>query len=130
MLTRNLHPPNMCNGTKLKIIKLQQYYLEAIIISGCGRGEIVYIPRIPLIPTDSEISFKRLQFPIKLCFSMTINKAQRQTLKTAGICLKKPCFSHGQLYVAMSSVTSPQQLYVFTNLQNKTINVVYQEALQ
>jgi len=35
---------------------------------------------------------------------MTINRAQSQTLKSVGIYLPSPVFSHGQLYVAMSRV--------------------------
>ena len=33
---------------------------------------------------------------------MTINKAQGQTFDRVGIYLPKPCFTHGQLYVAFS----------------------------
>ncbi|GAA0185858.1 hypothetical protein LIER_33146 [Lithospermum erythrorhizon] len=44
----------------------------------------------------------RRQIPIRLCFAMTINKAQGQTLDFVGIYLKQPVFSHGQLYVALS----------------------------
>ena len=36
----------------------------------------------------------------------TINKAQGQTLRVAGIDLTTQCSSHGQLYVALSCVTS------------------------
>ena len=33
---------------------------------------------------------------------MTINKSQGETFDIVGVYLKKPCFSHGQLYVAFS----------------------------
>ncbi|GKD43047.1 ATP-dependent DNA helicase RRM3-like protein [Tanacetum coccineum] len=68
-------------------------------------GRELFIHRIPLQPPTDEqytVPFKRLQFPIRLCFAMTINKAQGQTLDHVGVYLKEPAFSHGQLYVALS----------------------------
>ncbi|KIH67866.1 hypothetical protein ANCDUO_01802 [Ancylostoma duodenale] len=37
--------------------------IEATILTGKARGEEVFIPRIPMIPTDMPFDFKRLQFP-------------------------------------------------------------------
>ena len=93
-------------------------------------GEDVFIPRIPLIPSDSEIPFvfKRLQFPVKLSFAMSINKSQGQTLSVAGLQLKEHCFSHGQLYVACTRVGSPRNLFVYAPSGN-TRNIVYKEIL-
>ena len=51
--------------------------LEANILSGKFQGEVVLLPRIPMIPSDSPIPFKRLQFPIRLAYAMTINKAKQ-----------------------------------------------------
>ncbi|UYV74429.1 hypothetical protein LAZ67_11003528 [Cordylochernes scorpioides] len=53
-----------------------------------------------------------LSVPIALGFSML----QGQTLQVVGVHLESPCFSHGQLYVACSRVSSPK-------------NIVYQGAL-
>ncbi|GBN32030.1 hypothetical protein AVEN_192132-1 [Araneus ventricosus] len=74
MLLRNLAPSKgLCNGTRLIITKLQQNIIQAKSIDGT---ETFLIPRIPLIPsqTNMPFKFKRLQFPIRLVFSMTINK--------------------------------------------------------
>jgi len=53
-------------------------------------------------------TLRRHQFPVRLAFTMTINKAQGQTLKMVGIFLPKPIFTHGQLYVAMSCIGCPE----------------------
>ena len=98
--------------------------IEATILTGAYSGEDVLLPRIPLIPNDAPVEFKRLQFPVKLAFAMTINKAQGQSLQLCGLHLKNPCFSHGQLYVACSRVGRPSALYILAN-DGETRNVVY-----
>jgi hypothetical protein len=43
------------------------HVLEATILIGCAKWEDVFIPLVPIIPTDMPFEFKRLQFPsIKL----------------------------------------------------------------
>ncbi|XP_015368098.1 PREDICTED: uncharacterized protein LOC107164697 [Diuraphis noxia] len=73
MLLQNLKPPKLCNGTRLKVKALHRNIVEATILTGCAKGETVFVPRIPLIPNDNPFEFKRLQFPLKVCFAMTIN---------------------------------------------------------
>jgi hypothetical protein len=128
MLLRNLDPPKLCNGTRLTIKNLYPHLIEATILSGCGKGEDVFIPRIPLIPSNLPFNFRRLQFPVSLAFAMTINKSQGQTIKVVGLNLIEPCFSHGQLYVACSRVSNPKNLFVLAP-SGSTKNIVYQGAL-
>lgn len=129
MLLRNLKPPQLCNGTRLKVKALHRNVVEATILTGCAQGETVFVPRIPLIPNDLPFEFKRIQFPLKVCFAMTINKSQGQTLKFAGIDLRENCFSHGQFYVACSRVSSPSSLIILANSNRLAKNVVYKEVL-
>ena len=128
LLLRNLDPPRLCNGTRLTIKQMLPHVLEATIMTGKANGQNVFIPRIPIIPTDCPIEFKRLQYPIRLSFAMTINKSQGQTLKAVGLNLKEAVFSHGQLYVGCTRVGNPNNLVIMSD--NKlTKNVVYREVL-
>ncbi len=70
---------------------------------------------------------RRRQFPIRLCYAMTINKSQGQTLQYVGLNLETPVFSHGQLYVAMSRVQKPQNLKLYAPAGIS--NIVYHQAL-
>lgn len=128
IMLRNINPPKLCNGTRLVVSKLMKNVICATILKGKFEGEEVLIPRIPMIPTDLPFEFKRLQFPIRLAFAMTINKSQGQSLKVCGLNLENQCFSHGQLYVACSRVGRPSALFVLAP-DNKTKNVVYHKVL-
>jgi ATP-dependent DNA helicase PIF1 len=129
IMLRNINQPRLCNGTRLAIKKLLNNVIEATILKGKYKGEDVLIPRIPMIPTDVPFEFKRLQFPVRLAFAMTINKSQGQSLSVCGINLENPCFSHGQLYVACSRVGKPSDLFIYAP-GNQTKNIVYHKALQ
>ncbi|XP_021971538.2 uncharacterized protein LOC110866705 [Helianthus annuus] len=135
MLLRNIDQQNgLCNGTRLQITRLGKRVIEAEILSGSNVGSRTYIPRISMIPSDKKIPFKfqRRQFPITVCFAMTINKSQGQSLSRVGIYLRDPVFSHGQLYVALSRVKTKDGVKVLIfdkdgRPTNKTANVVYKE---
>ena len=108
--------------------KLILYVIEATILSGCGKGEDMFIPRIPINPSDMPFEFKRLQFPVWLSFAMSINKSQRQSLKVAGLQLEDLCLSHEQLHVGYSCMGSSKNLFVYAP-GGRIKNIVYMEAL-
>ena len=74
ILLRNFNPPKLCNGTRLAVKKLLPNLIEATILTAKSKGEVCLIPRIPMIPTDMPFEFKRLQYPVRLSFAMSINK--------------------------------------------------------
>lgn len=121
----------------MTLLRASRRVLEVRILGGDHNGEIAFIPRISLTPTsksaDFAFSLRRCQFPVRLAFAISINKAQGQSVGTVGLNLQVPVFSHGQLYVALSRATSSRRVKVLlpaneTNL--RTRNVVYPEIFE
>ena len=141
MLLRNLAiTRGLCNGTRLIVHRLHEHTVDAEIITGACRGDRVLIPRIKLAPSDANLPFilHRTQFPVRLSYCMTINKAQGQTFDKLGILLPSPVFSHGQLYVAFSRACAFKNIHIQINQTHCqglfgrkyiTKNVVFKEVL-
>uniref|UniRef100_A0A183BNP0 ATP-dependent DNA helicase n=1 Tax=Globodera pallida TaxID=36090 RepID=A0A183BNP0_GLOPA len=106
----------LCNGTRVQICKLGNNILRCKIMTGKHRGLI---------------KCERIQFPLRPGSVMTINKSQGQTLTHVGVLLdKSQCFSHGQLYTALSRVRDSANIRVCTKRADRRIrNVVMTELL-
>lgn len=106
ILLRNLDPHNgLCNGTRLVVRGFKNNAVDAETVNGQHAGDRVFIPRIPLSPSEDltlPFKFKQKQFPIRLSFAMTINKAKGRQYPMLASTFLNPfslminCMSHCQ----------------------------------
>ena len=107
----------LTNGTRCVVINHSPLRLFVkIVTENKFVNQNVWVPRIAMkeeiLNQGNCYHLRRIQFPCRLGYALTINKAQGQTLESAGVFLPTSCFSHGQLYVALSRVGSPDAIRV------------------
>ncbi|XP_074374062.1 uncharacterized protein LOC141714442 [Apium graveolens] len=136
MLMRNLNQiMGLCNGTRMIVKRCLPNSIVCDILTGSQVGTTHIIPRIEMEPSNTQwpFEFKRVQFPVQLCYAMTINKSRGQSLHKVGLYLSRSVFTHGQLYVVVSRVTSPSGLHILIDSDsggytNVTANVIFEEV--
>ena len=106
-----------CNGTRYLIKHIGQYrlVLHKLDSKNDDKNKVLILPRIPLRYGGTKFPFElvRLQFPIKIAFALTINRAQGQSAKKCGILLPMNVWTHGQIYVAFSRCGNPTNMHVW-----------------
>uniref|UniRef100_A0A915DEK9 ATP-dependent DNA helicase n=1 Tax=Ditylenchus dipsaci TaxID=166011 RepID=A0A915DEK9_9BILA len=122
MLLRNVNVQlGLCNGTRMVITELHRNVIRCRIINESSRmyNQVVNLPRFKFEYDPSrhggadERHFFRTQFPIRLAFAMTINKAQGQTAERVGLALHSEVFGAGQTYVGLSRSRNAASITVF-----------------
>lgn len=96
------------------------------------------IPRIRFqfrLPFGESFKMCRTQFPLRLAYSITINKSQGQEYNNVLIDLRNQAFAHGHLYVALSRVKYYNKIAIlvhhYDTRENNPIvtNIIYPELL-
>ena len=108
-----------CNGTRYLVKTIGQYrvILHKLDAKGDDKNNVLILPRIPCHYGGRNFPFEltRLQFPLKIAFALTINRAQGQSAQKCGILLPKNVWTHGQVYVAFSRCGNPRNIFVWAD---------------
>lgn len=117
MLLSNLEiPPGLTNGSKLLILHHNQRELFVKVLHDQVESEYVRIPRMWLLSSiESTLlhPFKRLQFPVRRCFAVVINKCQGRNLSVVGMDLREDYVLQGQCYVGFPQTADAGAIHVF-----------------
>lgn len=116
IILRNLSKRDaLTNNTRVRILSISKYCIH---VQTLGSNPVrAAIPRIRFkfrLPFGESYQLRRTQFPLRLAYSMSLNKAQGQELKMALLDLRKPVFAHGHLYVGLSRVREATNIAIFT----------------
>jgi ATP-dependent exoDNAse (exonuclease V) alpha subunit len=89
-----------------------------------------------VIATAGGFALLRKQFPLRVAYAVTINRAQGQELDRALVDIRDNVFTHGQCYVALSRVRRREHIALFLNSETElvdghaaTVNIVFPELL-
>jgi hypothetical protein len=141
MLQRNINiKSSFCNGSMLRVVRMLN---NIIVCRHLLTNGVIFLHRMPMTSDETGFPFRlrRIQFPIRLAYCITINKSQGSTFDRIGIYLPVGVFDHGQLYTSVSRVRSADNLKVLalnrfdqgiiTSNPNHVYvkNIVYREIL-
>ncbi|KAL7532029.1 hypothetical protein ACHAWF_004001, partial [Thalassiosira exigua] len=118
ILLRNMNiKAGHCNGTCYLVKEIGKYrlVLHKLGAREDDKNKVLILPRIPLRYGGQNFPFEltRLQFPIKIAFALTINRAHGQSASKCAILLPKDVWTHGQIYVAFSRCGNPDNVYAW-----------------
>uniref|UniRef100_A0A803MDS9 (+)RNA virus helicase C-terminal domain-containing protein n=1 Tax=Chenopodium quinoa TaxID=63459 RepID=A0A803MDS9_CHEQI len=133
---RLLREPSSSKGYKTTRLKSLEYgsqdEMQRMQSLPAAKRPKIPKPKRPITKSSAyPFQFQRKQFPLKLSFAMTINKAQGKTLNKVVVYLPRSCFSHVQLYVALSRAREAANVSVITDVDadRLDLNVVSYDIL-
>jgi hypothetical protein len=100
----------LCNGTRLRVHRLGRNVITCTSLGSTHHGNMVVLPAFPW--PAAVVSSKAWSCSVgsSQYVSPLLNKTQGQSSDRIGLILQREVFSHGQLYVACSRVTSPERI--------------------
>ncbi|KAE8742215.1 hypothetical protein FOCC_FOCC012229 [Frankliniella occidentalis] len=107
----------LCNGSRFKVLVGAIQY--QVLVTSWTKGT----PQRAIFISKDDAGLpgviSRQQFQVRLAYCVTINKAQGSTYTRVGMDLPLSCFSHGQLYVALSREKKRTNVFIHIRRASK-----------
>jgi hypothetical protein len=122
----------LSTNTRVRITHLNPFSIRVVTLNANPKPHVICRIRFNFkIPFGHSFTMTRTQFPLRLAYCMTYNKAQGQEWDRVLVDVRKPPFTHGHLYVVLSRIRNNRHIKLFC-LENQveqgrpcTVNVVY-----
>jgi len=123
ILTRNfLHHFGLYNGSRGIVVGFDEFNRNPIVTFDTGRVVTIEPVDFEQKSVNNDGVLIRRQIPLKLAWAMTVHKSQGCTLSRAELMLSN-AFDHGQVYVALSRVSSLEGLWLTKPINSKSVTV-------
>jgi hypothetical protein len=132
-------PDKLATNTRVRVVGISHRLVRVCTLHPI-EPKYASLPRFVFemkLPFGKSFTITRRQFPLRLAYSLTINRAQGQTLNRVVVDLTTHCFMHGHLNVALSRIRNANNIALYIREQDYlkdedmivTTNVVYQEII-
>lgn len=123
LLTRNfLHNLGLYNGSRGIVVGFDEFNKNPIVTFDTGKVVTIEPVDFEQKSVNNDGVLVRRQVPLKLAWAMTVHKSQGCTLSRAELMLSN-AFDHGQVYVALSRVSSLEGLWLTKPINSKSVTV-------
>ena len=131
-----------CKGTRYIVTQASPriIYATELGFNANDTNATIMIPKIPIHTKqdDSPFILKRIQWPVRIAYIMSMNKYQGRNFTKCSVLLTNSVFTNGQLYFGLLRCGEPNSLSIYVNRNEYshppndkfyTRNVVYPEFL-
>ena len=114
-VTRAMKSINLASNSRVKILSISNKIIRVQVLNDPNRRTEL-IPKIRFkfrMKFGQSYQMLRTQFPLRIAYAFTYNKAQSQTINKVFVDCTAPPFDHGHLYVSLSRHRNPDNIKLF-----------------
>jgi ATP-dependent DNA helicase PIF1 len=126
-IMRPLKASGLASNTRVRIHDIKHKVITVKILDSDNPNHFVFVPRMRFnfcLKYTSAYNMTRVQFPLKLCYGMTVDKSQGQSFEDVLLDFTDESFSHGQTYVGFSRARNYKNVRIIVQ-DDKVMDLPY-----